>query len=163
MQLAASRWLTPCGVVLLGFPLLFLLFPDGIPYVAADCGDPYTLGVVSTDISCTTCATEQGAIVVQDCTLTPTSNKCEYKVDATVDIGIDGCELIWCPRCEGNQCTALDRLAATGIVQDKAVSYTHACDAGGDHMVLHLGQGGPPCPGECPAFLLESSGLCPNG
>src|SRR6266540_4016814 len=125
---------TPCLLVAVAFPFLFLLAPDGIPVVFAACGPNAVNGTVqnltvNTCGVCTLTYAQGDQIQINSCSVSKHATKCEIYANLSVTITVDtsstpnGCDALWRKWCGPTgfpqQC-GVDTLAASGAgTQDR--------------------------------------------
>ena len=149
MQLRSlARSLTPCSLVLVIFPVWFLLMPDGVPFVYANCGAGLTGHVSNMQGASLTPlydATHPAAIV-DSYTLDNSSLACEFTVSVAFRLfNPAGTE----PRCDAsrwrlckdpvNNCQPTgDVFAGNGAGSYTLSNYTNQCNATGDTNQIDL-------------------------
>ena len=92
--------LTPAALVAMAFPVLFLLVPDGLPFVYAVCGGGAGTATNPTVQFCRSCADndplENDSITVSSCSVSGSYNYCALTGQVTLSIAtIDACDVEW--------------------------------------------------------------------
>jgi len=140
---------TPCSIVVIFVSILFLIFPDNLPFTYADCASIGASGCPPT-----------GSIIQQsDCTVpgypiiidvgrvhySPSPTRCEQTVSITLTIPVDGCCVYWRTGCSANPAQGIDicfnksePFEMICSANEATFEKTVACSSCGDWIGIYL-------------------------
>jgi len=137
--------LTPAALVAMAFPVLFLLVPDGLPFVYAVCGGGAGTATNPTVQFCRSCADndplENDSITVSSCSVSGSYNYCALTGQVTLSIAtIDACDVEWTANCsnQGGFCAGYPSFALSGPATNQTISHTLHCNGDGEIITLEL-------------------------
>jgi hypothetical protein len=164
-RLSMLNAVSPAVLVLVAFPVLFILAPDGIPF-AHGCGSQATAGTI-TNFGYSgprPCSSEGGdSIFLDSMSATREYSYCRIYVSGWVTINTndeDGCDVYWEKWCGDTWCT--DTLAAQGPVSSQFISTSAGCTNDQDVITINIKKDFSLC--NCAItgslFLYEAFGTC---
>lgn len=153
MKSLSGFQLTPVRVVALALPIVWLVLPDGIPFVYASCGTAASCTITSTTSSGASCGTgtpQEVVIISTAIEQEPGGGKCGFTLAVKLDVN-GNCTLCWHSWCthgpnNPNQCDTCEGDFGAGPEDTK--KWTVSCDSCGDNPIVSLKvkNGCPGCP-----------------
>ncbi len=146
--------LTPCLLVAFASPLLFVLAPDGMPFVYAVCVTTPVTGTVNgltVDVcrGCSATFPSVDSISVSSCYASKTFNKCEITGSLVLTITednspADGCNVTWFSDCvvPNVSVDACGQETITGPRTNFSTYKSVACDSADDRLLVTLERNG---------------------